>query len=233
MSGDLDRLSAETRALLAHEQRFPPESAELRSRALNRARAALLAGSAAPAPSFWRTRAVLLAAALLMTTFATAAVIGWFGLRSSSKAPASVPSDARAPRGAVASRAQSPAAPAPLVDSAQSAEAHGAALESKKSVSSARRPSLADTYALELAILRRARAAVASENFAAALDAVGEHQRRFPEGNLREERDALRVKALSGMGKSDEARAAAERFRERFPESVLAPRLEGTVRPAP
>lgn len=233
MSGELDPLSAETRALLAHEQSFPSESAELRSRVLNRARAALLAGSKPASPSFWRTRAVLLAAALLVTTFAAAAVIGWFGSRSSSNVPASVPSDARTPRGAVAARAQAPAAPAPLVDSAQGAETHGAALESKKASSSARRPSLADTYALELAILRRARAAVASENFAAALDAVGEHQRRFPDGNLREERDALRVKALSGIGKSDEARAAAERFRERFPESVLAPRLEGTVRPPP
>jgi outer membrane protein assembly factor BamD (BamD/ComL family) len=82
--------------------------------------------------------------------------------------------------------------------------------------------SAADAYALELRILERARAAVAAGDFSAALRAIANHQRRFPAGRLQEEREALRVKALSGLGRSDEARRAAERFRERFPRSVLS-----------
>jgi hypothetical protein len=37
----------------------------------------------------------------------------------------------------------------------------------------------------------------------------------------------MRVKALAGLGRNDEARRAAQRFRDRFPDSVLSPRIEG------
>jgi hypothetical protein len=90
-----------------------------------------------------------------------------------------------------------------------------------------------DADALELGLLQRARAAVAAGEFSAALQSIAEHQRRFPAGRLREEREALRIKALAGLGRDDEARRAAERFRERFPRSVLSSRIEETVRPKP
>ena len=92
---------------------------------------------------------------------------------------------------------------------------------------------MGDAYALELGLLQRARAAVASGKFSSALDAITEHQKRFPAGRLREEREALRVKALAGLGRNDEARLAAKRFRERFPQSVLSNRIEETIRPDP
>jgi outer membrane protein assembly factor BamD (BamD/ComL family) len=90
-----------------------------------------------------------------------------------------------------------------------------------------------DTDRLELGLLQRVRAAVAAGEFSAALDSIAEHQRRFPAGRLREEREALRIKALAGLGRNDEARRAAERFRERFPRSVLSTRIEETARPKP
>jgi hypothetical protein len=40
---------------------------------------------------------------------------------------------------------------------------------------------------------------------------------------LVEEREALRVKALSGLGRTEEARRAADSFEARFPRSVLLP----------
>jgi len=40
---------------------------------------------------------------------------------------------------------------------------------------------------------------------------------------LLEEREALRVKALSGLGRVEEARRAAHAFEARFPRSVLLP----------
>jgi len=90
-----------------------------------------------------------------------------------------------------------------------------------------------DAYALELGLLQRARAGVASGKFSTALEAIAEHQRRFPSGRLREEREALRVKALAGLGRNDEARLAAKRFREHFPGSVLSSRIEEAIRPDP
>jgi hypothetical protein len=53
------------------------------------------------------------------------------------------------------------------------------------------------------------------------LSHIAEHARRFKDGRLTEEREALRVKSLAGLGRSDEARRAAAAFRARFPRSVL------------
>ena len=71
--------------------------------------------------------------------------------------------------------------------------------------------------------MRQARAAVARGDFAAALTPLAEHTRLFKNGRLVEEREALRVKALMGLGRSEEARRAAAAFRARFPRSVLLP----------
>jgi hypothetical protein len=75
----------------------------------------------------------------------------------------------------------------------------------------------------ELRLLGEARAAVARHDFAAALGPISEHARRFRNGRLAEEREALRVRALSGLGRTDEAQRAADAFETRFPRSVLAP----------
>jgi len=53
-----------------------------------------------------------------------------------------------------------------------------------------------------------------------ALDALGEHARRFPHGLLEEEREALWIRALVARGDTDAARARAEEFRTRFPGSI-------------
>jgi len=71
--------------------------------------------------------------------------------------------------------------------------------------------------------MRQARAAVARGDFTGALSPINEHTRRFKNGRLVEEREALRVKALVGLGRSQEARQAAAAFRTRFPRSVLLP----------
>jgi hypothetical protein len=52
---------------------------------------------------------------------------------------------------------------------------------------------------------------------------AAQHARRFKTGRLVEEREALRVKALAGLGRTEEARRAAAAFRARFPRSVLLP----------
>jgi len=100
-------------------------------------------------------------------------------------------------------------APAPIVE------------EPPAPVASAPALSRADAARAELRLLRQARAAVARENYAAALPPIAEHARRFKDGRLSEEREALRVKALVGLGRTDDARRAATAFRARFPRSVL------------
>ena len=79
---------------------------------------------------------------------------------------------------------------------------------------------------MELRVLRPAQRAVARGEFASALAAVAEHRRRFPSGRLAEEREALRVKALLGLGRSVEAEQAGAAFHKRFPRSALDGRID-------
>jgi hypothetical protein len=89
------------------------------------------------------------------------------------------------------------------------------------------------TLAAERQLLDVARRAVTAENGAAALAAVTEHERRYPNGLLVQEREVMAVRALALLGRSDEARARADRFRSRFPSSLLLPALESGVRSLP
>ena len=78
----------------------------------------------------------------------------------------------------------------------------------------------------ELQLLRSARQDVTRGDFAAALAAVGAHARRFRHGSLVEEREALRVKSLAGLGRHEDAQRAAVEFHARFPRSVLLSTFE-------
>ena len=93
----------------------------------------------------------------------------------------------------------------------------------------ARTANAQESYAAELRLLHRAQVAYAGEDFSAALMLVAEHARRFPNGRLAEEREALRVRSLAGAGRSEDARRATAAFAARFPRSVLLPRLQQTT----
>jgi hypothetical protein len=91
-----------------------------------------------------------------------------------------------------------------------------------------RRPAKAATaresYAAELELLQRAQVAYADGALVDALALITTHGRRFPNGRLAEEREALRVRTLMRAGRAEEARHAAAAFAERFPRSVLLSR---------
>lgn len=94
-----------------------------------------------------------------------------------------------------------------------------------------RRPAFAqESYAAELELLSRAQVAYAGRDFSDVLALVAEHRRQFPNGRLAEEREALRVRALAGSGRTDEARRAVGAFADRFPRSVFLPRLGKEIR---
>jgi hypothetical protein len=73
----------------------------------------------------------------------------------------------------------------------------------------------------ERLLIERARTAVQ--------EALRQHEQRFPRGTEREEREALRVEALSGAGRVEEARALARRFFGQYPGSIYAPRLRSVT----
>lgn len=77
----------------------------------------------------------------------------------------------------------------------------------------------------EASVLRQAQSALAKGDGAAALARVREHERRFPQGVLAEERSALRVFALCAAGDGAEARAAATAFVAASPRSPLLARV--------
>jgi hypothetical protein len=78
----------------------------------------------------------------------------------------------------------------------------------------------ADTLTAELALIERARAAPSADETLALLD---RHRREFPSGQLDDERELLRVKALCALGQLNDARttAAALRAGGRIPAARL------------
>jgi hypothetical protein len=82
-------------------------------------------------------------------------------------------------------------------------------------------------------LLERARTALSRGDGAAALDSLDEHQRRFPEGQLTEEREVLEIQASLTLGHASEARLRATEFERRHPGSLLLPAVEGALRSLP
>jgi hypothetical protein len=90
-------------------------------------------------------------------------------------------------------------------------------------------PSVRIGVSEERVLLDEARGALESEDWKRALAATKEHERRFPSGLLVQEREAMAVRALTMMGRHEEANARTEQFRRRFPDSPLLPALEAFV----
>ena len=216
-------LSPEARTLLDQEREIQPLSATVRARAMARARAALVAGTptrrSAPTPPARRTRWA--AAAALLCLISGGVGVAAYQVRARlTKTPQEQP----APPPVVKAAAPAPVKPAqPIAEVPTPPET---AVET---------PHLSRTDAAraELRLLRQARAAVAREDYAAALPPIAEHARRFKDGRLAEEREALRVKSLAGLGRTEEAHRAATAFRARFPRSVLLPAVSQMLAPRP
>jgi hypothetical protein len=226
----LEPLYPEAERLLAVERNLVPASPELRTRVMARARAALRAGAVPTTRLGWRGRVPATLAAALVLGIAALSLAAWRARRVEEPPR----SDAAAPVAPAPAPSPSPVTPDP--EATPAARVQGPApvpVRKDDTAPTPRRVPDADAYAAELGLLQQARAAVVTSRFSAALDSIAEHERRFAAGRLREERDALRIKALAGLGRGDDARAAAERFRARYPRSVLLPGIEAATRRGP
>ena len=215
MSASRPSLSPELDALLAHEREIAPVRETTRARSLARARAALAAGDARPAhravvaPPF---RWAAVAAIVCVAGAAGAVAYGGGAHFWARPAPAPVP--------AVATPGGAPSLVPPHDDDAPAALPEATTRAPLRPTVG---PPAADDARGELSLMGQARAAVARGDYAGALTPIAEHARRFKAGRLAEEREALLVKSLAGLGRREEARRAASAFRVRFPRSVLLP----------
>lgn len=212
-----------------------PEPEAVRRRVVGRAAAAVATGIPRGHASDGRPlRGVSLgkvAAAIVLSVGLTAAAYE-VGYRRSKTTEVSAPTVAPSPAPVPAAPEAPLVAPTPEPEAVRPVEATSAPMPPPRR-SARSRPAaapapafLGDAYAAELRLLRPAQMALGRSSFASALALVDEHQRRFPAGHLAEEREALRVNALLGLDRPEEARRAAAGFRGRFPNSALLARLE-------
>jgi len=82
-----------------------------------------------------------------------------------------------------------------------------------------------DALQQEWRSLRGVRALLAQHRTTDALQALGKHGRRFPEGALLEERTGLEALAHCRLEHDERARARARRFQLVAPRSPLLPRI--------
>jgi len=99
--------------------------------------------------------------------------------------------------------------------------------EQKKAVPSAHDIALAD----ERGLLEMARTALARGQSDAALEALEGHARRFPQGQLVEEREGLAILALAAAGRGEEARRRSASFQAKYPNSLLLLAIEAALQP--
>jgi len=107
-----------------------------------------------------------------------------------------------------------------------------AAVTSSPSRSSPSR-SHASQLSAERVILDEARTAISQGDAQRGLDRLERHRRLFPNALLAEERDALQVQALVKAARYEEARARADSFRKRTPDSLFLPMVDAAIASIP
>jgi hypothetical protein len=105
-----------------------------------------------------------------------------------------------------------------------------AELASKPAPTSAAKPTppADDSLALEIALVRSARRALARGDAHEALTYTQQYAARFPNGRLRQERLATRVLALCALHRNGEARAATQSLEEMAPRSPHLMRIRAS-----
>jgi hypothetical protein len=254
---DLEPLSPELKELLDAERGAPEPAPERRERVRSRLWSALgLAAGAGAASALHGTPALgstalkaapaagkLLVAKIAVGVIAAAAVgtTMHYALRTPPPPAHMPPAAARhvvppsAVKPVVAAPIAAPAAPspAPPVAAPVPAPAQPAPFLTTRVHRPAHLEPPGDDLAAERVLLDHARSALSSGDTAGALDALAQHEQRFPKGQLTEEREALRIRALARAGNAAAARTRADQFRARFPHSIFRPAVDATIQSLP
>jgi hypothetical protein len=224
-------LDSDLNALLEAGKSIPrlPDVVRARSLARARANAATPARSLSGGVSIPRRRGLVIAlAASAALAVVGASALAAFGLRAARRGePAPGPAPRPVPaRPAPASALPPPpaVAPVPTPAPATTATAPVATPTPAPHRRPARPATAQESYAAELDLLQRAQVAYADGALVDTLALLAAHGRRFANGRLAEEREALRVRTLTRAGRAEEAQRAAAAFAERFPRSVLLSR---------
>jgi hypothetical protein len=96
-----------------------------------------------------------------------------------------------------------------------------------------RTPPSDSNWSKERALLDAARRALAAGEPQACLAELGKHARAFASGKLAEEREAMTINALVGVGRYAQAREKAAIFSRRYPRSFLTPSVEAAISAIP
>jgi hypothetical protein len=123
-------------------------------------------------------------------------------------------------------RANEPAAPATVAPVASGTVSPAAAARPSATVEPVASAPSAPKLTAERALLDVAHGELANGHAASALDALGRHADRFPRGVYREEREALAIRSLRALGRSDEAERRLLAFKARYPNSLFLPTVE-------
>lgn len=224
----LPPISPEVQELLTASRGIAPLPPSVEARCLARSRALAASSTwvphrAAPAPRWIFAAAV---AAIIAVGAAAYAAHSWLVEEPANRNEALPESFVRA---VVTTRAtERPVAAVPAVELAPPIpmDPPPARSRGRSRATAARSASVA-----ELRLLMSVREDVVHGDFNAALAVIAEHARRFRNGALVEEREALRVESLAGLGRQADARRAAGQFHERFPHSVLLSTFERMTEP--
>ncbi len=125
-----------------------------------------------------------------------------------------------------ADTASAPSATSPSATGSTSPEAGKIAAVPRPTLGNveARPRPVRDRLEEELALLSKAETALHSGNAAVALEVLNEHERKFPHGQLVEERIAARIRALCALGRKTEADALLVQLSPKSPYGKQSPR---------
>ena len=111
--------------------------------------------------------------------------------------------------------------PQPRAESASSSVSVAPVAASNSAATSLAKVPTGDVLSQERAVLDRARQKLAVGEPEHALQFLEQHARRYPNGKLTEEREAMLINVLVSIGRAEQAKAHGAAFSKRFPSSLM------------
>jgi hypothetical protein len=237
MSDELEALDPELARAFALEQQRPAPSDAARLRASLRLLQALSPAAIPVANPSWGRRLVRAVRGVNPVLSAAVSFAVGVGVGAAVNGPAPAPAPVRSPvvqpavtTVFVPTTPEATLEPTPTpVPSAQPAEPQAAPPPPAKAPSA----SGSANASAERVLLDVAYAALGQGQAARALEPLQQHARQFPEGALREEREALTIQCLRNLGRLAEAQRRGASFKARYPSSLFGPRVERALAEQP